>query len=46
MGRYATLTIQVISANMYNVDLWKRSGHYKHYKDDMFAGALSCGRRG
>jgi len=26
---------------MYNVDLWKRSGHYKHYKDDMFSGAAS-----
>jgi threonyl-tRNA synthetase len=27
---------EVMSPNMYNVDLWKRSGHWQHYKDDMF----------
>jgi len=26
----------VISPNMFNVDLWKQSGHYDNYKDDMF----------
>ena len=27
---------EVISPNIYNVDLWKVSGHYKNYKDDLF----------
>ncbi|KAF1988384.1 threonyl-tRNA synthetase [Aulographum hederae CBS 113979] len=27
---------EVMSPNMYNVELWKRSGHWKHYQEDMF----------
>lgn len=27
---------EVISPNMYNVELWKTSGHYDKYKDNMF----------
>jgi len=27
---------EVISPNMYNSALWERSGHWAHYKDDMF----------
>lgn len=27
---------EVISPNMYNSELWKRSGHWQHYRDDMF----------
>jgi threonyl-tRNA synthetase len=27
---------EVISPNMYNSELWKTSGHWDHYKDDMF----------
>jgi len=27
---------EVMTPNMYNADLWKRSGHWEHYKDDMF----------
>lgn len=27
---------EVQSPNMYNVDLWKTSGHWHHYQDDMF----------
>ncbi|KAF2862204.1 threonyl-tRNA synthetase-like protein [Piedraia hortae CBS 480.64] len=27
---------EVISPNMYNSALWKQSGHWQHYKDDMF----------
>ena len=27
---------EVISPNMYNADLWKTSGHWDFYKDDMF----------
>ncbi|GKT82809.1 LOW QUALITY PROTEIN: threonyl-tRNA synthetase [Colletotrichum tofieldiae] len=27
---------EVISPNMYNAELWKISGHWDHYKDDMF----------
>ncbi|KAG9249162.1 putative threonyl-tRNA synthetase, cytoplasmic [Calycina marina] len=27
---------EVITPNMYNADLWKTSGHWDHYKDDMF----------
>ncbi|KAF2459637.1 threonyl-tRNA synthetase-like protein [Lineolata rhizophorae] len=27
---------EVMSPNMYNAELWKRSGHWQHYKDDMF----------
>jgi threonyl-tRNA synthetase len=27
---------EVISPNVYNVDLWKTSGHYQNYKDNMF----------
>ncbi|KAF9106814.1 threonyl-tRNA synthetase [Mortierella sp. GBA35] len=27
---------EVMSPNMFNVKLWKTSGHYENYKDDMF----------
>eukprot|EP00750_Incisomonas_marina_P002231 INCI12160.1.p1 GENE.INCI12160.1~~INCI12160.1.p1 ORF type:complete len:881 (+),score=184.65 INCI12160.1:140-2782(+) len=27
---------EVISPNIYHTDLWRISGHYQHYKDDMF----------
>jgi threonyl-tRNA synthetase len=27
---------EVITPNVYNLKLWKTSGHYSHYKDDMF----------
>ena len=27
---------EVISPNMFNSALWKKSGHWAHYKDDMF----------
>lgn len=27
---------EVQSPNMYDVDLWKTSGHWQHYQDDMF----------
>ncbi|KAF1816720.1 threonyl-tRNA synthetase [Eremomyces bilateralis CBS 781.70] len=27
---------EVVSPNMYNSELWKRSGHWQYYKDDMF----------
>ncbi|KAJ2682717.1 threonyl-tRNA synthetase [Coemansia sp. RSA 1285] len=27
---------EVISPNMFNVELWKQSGHWDNYKDDMF----------
>lgn len=27
---------EVITPNVYNVDLWKTSGHYQNYKDNMF----------
>jgi hypothetical protein len=27
---------QVITPNIYHTDLWRISGHYEHYKDDMF----------
>lgn len=27
---------EVITPNMYNSELWKVSGHWQHYKDDMF----------
>lgn len=27
---------EVITPNMFNADLWKQSGHWQHYKDDMF----------
>ena len=27
---------EVISPNIFNIDLWKISGHYKNYKDDLF----------
>ena len=27
---------EVQSPNMYDADLWKRSGHWQHYADDMF----------
>jgi threonyl-tRNA synthetase len=27
---------EVITPNMYNADLWKTSGHWDYYKDDMF----------
>ena len=28
---------EVQSPNMYNADLWKKSGHWQHYQDDMFS---------
>lgn len=28
---------EVQTPNMYDVDLWKRSGHWQHYRDDMFS---------
>ena len=28
---------EVQSPNMYDIDLWKRSGHWQHYRDDMFS---------
>lgn len=28
---------EVITPNMYNADLWKTSGHWDYYKDDMFS---------
>jgi len=28
--------VEVTSPNMYNSSLWKQSGHWQHYKDDMF----------
>lgn len=31
------LTVQVVSPNIYNFDLWKTSGHADHYKDNMFS---------
>ena len=27
---------EVITPNIYNVDLWKVSGHYRNYKDDLY----------
>lgn len=27
---------EVLSPNMYNSDLWKQSGHWQHYQEDMF----------
>jgi len=27
---------EVVSPNIFHTDLWKISGHYEHYKDDMF----------
>lgn len=27
---------EVVSPNIFSTDLWKISGHYEHYKDDMF----------
>ncbi len=27
---------EVKTPNMYNIDLWKISGHYKNYKDDLY----------
>ena len=27
---------EVKTPNMYNIDLWKVSGHYKNYKDDLY----------
>ena len=27
---------EVMSPNLYNSDLWKQSGHWQHYQDDMF----------
>jgi len=28
---------EVISPNMYNVELWKTSGHWQHYEENMFS---------
>jgi len=27
---------EVITPNLYNVNLWKISGHYKNYKDNLY----------
>jgi len=27
---------EVVTPNIFNVDLWKVSGHYKNYKDDLY----------
>jgi threonyl-tRNA synthetase len=27
---------EVITPNVFNIDLWKRSGHYDNYKENMF----------
>ena len=27
---------EVVTPNIYNVDLWKVSGHYRNFKDDLF----------
>ena len=27
---------EVVTPNIYNLDLWKVSGHYRNYKDDLF----------
>jgi threonyl-tRNA synthetase len=27
---------EVVTPNMYNLDLWKTSGHAEHYKQNMF----------
>ena len=27
---------EVITPNLYNIDLWKVSGHYRNYKDDLY----------
>ncbi len=29
-------SLQVVTPNIYNFDLWKTSGHAAHYKDNMF----------
>jgi threonyl-tRNA synthetase len=40
---------EVVSPNMYNVELWKTSGHWEHYAKNMFSftdgedGSHSCG---
>lgn len=34
---------EVVTPNLYNIDLWKVSGHYKNYKDDLFLLPLSEG---
>ena len=28
---------EVVTPNMYNVDLWKQSGHYQNYRENMFS---------
>jgi threonyl-tRNA synthetase len=32
---------EVITPVMYNVDLWKKSGHWDNYRDDMFS-VIGC----
>ena len=27
---------EVVTPNLYNIDLWKVSGHYKNYEDDLY----------
>jgi len=27
---------EVITPNVFNIDLWKTSGHYENYKENMF----------
>jgi len=27
---------EVVTPNIFNIDLWKTSGHYKNYKEDLF----------
>lgn len=31
------ITLQVVSPNIYNFDLWKTSGHAEHYRENMFS---------
>ena len=33
---------EVITPNLINIDLWKISGHYKNYKDNLFLLNNSC----
>lgn len=34
---------EVKSPNLYNIDLWKVSGHYNNYKDDLYLFPASKG---
>jgi len=37
---------EVISPNMFNIDLWKTSGHYKNYMEHMFLLDVDNGKFG